>query len=359
MLDLTNLSVVLFASLKIARIDQAHPEQMFKHSSISNLKLGGVLTESDSTPTPVDSVTIDDEISAHTFANKQSSVRIDDDNFMLWRQQVKLMIRGQGLEHFLDEDTPILAKLITVNGERSVNPAYLKFFNLLMMLKMRCIRCLIRGHNHLECVVLGVAPALVVDLKVDPDPNANYVARSIIWWIDVGIDLMSPSRGPKRKPQRLKLTHVVVIMRSLISSPGPQISSTAPVSIDPVINESGESPPLRVSQPAIVALDGNPEEQPVNNSHEYYHSEETIIASPVVEASGSSLIAAEPPINTGVETAEPVVPDTDHHGEIFSVAGHGEEIVISFPTYEISNVSAVGNVSSTTNNHAMITRSKA
>ncbi|KAK9045680.1 hypothetical protein V6N11_051589 [Hibiscus sabdariffa] len=116
------------------------------------------------------------------------------------------------------------------------------------------------------------------------------------------------------------------------SSPGPQISSAVPVSTDPVINESGESPHLRVSQPTIVALD-------------------------VVEASGSSSIAAEPLVNTGVETTEQVVPDTDHHGENFSVAGHGEEIVISFPTDEISNVSAVGNVSSATNNHAMITRS--
>ncbi|GMJ01983.1 hypothetical protein HRI_003867500 [Hibiscus trionum] len=75
-----------------------------------------------------DSSLFDDGTSAHPFANKQISVKLDDDNFLLWRQQVKLMIRGLGLEHYLDEDTPVPAKMTTdSSGERSVNPAYLRF----------------------------------------------------------------------------------------------------------------------------------------------------------------------------------------------------------------------------------------
>ncbi|KAL4285429.1 hypothetical protein GQ457_16G015660 [Hibiscus cannabinus] len=75
-----------------------------------------------------DLLTINDGVSAQTFANKQISVRLDDDNFMLWWQQVKLMVRGHGFEHFLDEDTLIPTNIIvSTRGERTMNHAYLKF----------------------------------------------------------------------------------------------------------------------------------------------------------------------------------------------------------------------------------------
>ncbi|KAL4348420.1 hypothetical protein GQ457_17G023410 [Hibiscus cannabinus] len=73
-----------------------------------------------------EAVSIDDGVSAHAFANKH--VKLDDENFLLWCQQVKLLIRGLGLEHFLNEDTPIPAKMTTnIEGERVINPAYLQF----------------------------------------------------------------------------------------------------------------------------------------------------------------------------------------------------------------------------------------
>ncbi|GMJ15992.1 hypothetical protein HRI_005268400 [Hibiscus trionum] len=71
---------------------------------------------------------LDDGLSGSGFANKQISVKLDDANFLLWRQQVKLIVRGFGLEHFLEEDTPVPAKLIIDSGgERVVNPAYIRF----------------------------------------------------------------------------------------------------------------------------------------------------------------------------------------------------------------------------------------
>ncbi|KAL4340532.1 hypothetical protein GQ457_08G020290 [Hibiscus cannabinus] len=62
------------------------------------------------------------------FFNKQINVRLDDANFLLWRQQVLLMVRGQGLEHFLDGDvTPPVKMLTSASGVRSPNPTYQRF----------------------------------------------------------------------------------------------------------------------------------------------------------------------------------------------------------------------------------------
>ncbi|GMI71298.1 hypothetical protein HRI_000799100 [Hibiscus trionum] len=80
---------------------------------------------------PADSSTtaVDDSSSSSGFFNKQISVRLDDTNFLLWRQQVLLMIRGQGLEHYLDSDyTPPAKFLVAVDGTKSPNPAYQHFF---------------------------------------------------------------------------------------------------------------------------------------------------------------------------------------------------------------------------------------
>ncbi|KAL4284574.1 hypothetical protein GQ457_16G026700 [Hibiscus cannabinus] len=62
------------------------------------------------------------------FANKCVSVRLDDDNFLLWKQQVLLLIRGHGLEDFLDSSTPVPpSTVVSDSGERIVNPLYTRF----------------------------------------------------------------------------------------------------------------------------------------------------------------------------------------------------------------------------------------
>ncbi|KAL4304332.1 hypothetical protein GQ457_10G013780 [Hibiscus cannabinus] len=62
------------------------------------------------------------------FANKQVNIRLDDFNFLLWKQQVILMIRGHELEHYLDPDTSIPPKVVTdTAGQISLNPAYRRF----------------------------------------------------------------------------------------------------------------------------------------------------------------------------------------------------------------------------------------
>ncbi|KAE8698983.1 hypothetical protein F3Y22_tig00110597pilonHSYRG01225 [Hibiscus syriacus] len=66
------------------------------------------------------------EASSHTFANKRINVYLTDSNYLLWKQQVILIIRGLGLEGFLDDSMVVPAKL-TLNdaSEQVVNPAYL------------------------------------------------------------------------------------------------------------------------------------------------------------------------------------------------------------------------------------------
>ncbi|KAE8655314.1 Coatomer subunit epsilon-1 [Hibiscus syriacus] len=59
------------------------------------------------------------------FMNKYVNVRLDDNNFLLWKQQVLFMIQGHELEHLLDESLPIPPQtIVDESGELIVNPAY-------------------------------------------------------------------------------------------------------------------------------------------------------------------------------------------------------------------------------------------
>ncbi|KAL4352318.1 hypothetical protein GQ457_06G007610 [Hibiscus cannabinus] len=62
------------------------------------------------------------------FSNKQISVRLDDSNFLLWKQHVILLIWGHALESCLDPAVKAPAKTIVNDaGEHIPNPSYLKF----------------------------------------------------------------------------------------------------------------------------------------------------------------------------------------------------------------------------------------
>ncbi|KAE8716984.1 hypothetical protein F3Y22_tig00110076pilonHSYRG00029 [Hibiscus syriacus] len=52
------------------------------------------------------------EASSHTFANKRINVFLTDSNYLLWKQQVILIIRGLGLEGFLDDSMVVPVKLV-------------------------------------------------------------------------------------------------------------------------------------------------------------------------------------------------------------------------------------------------------
>ncbi|KAL4290430.1 hypothetical protein GQ457_14G020810 [Hibiscus cannabinus] len=90
-----------------------------------------VTTNSDnsqSTTDPSDASQPGNVAGESAFANKQISIRLDDTNFLLWKQQVVLMIRGHDLEYLLDESTPIPPKVITgSNGQIALNPDYRRF----------------------------------------------------------------------------------------------------------------------------------------------------------------------------------------------------------------------------------------
>ncbi|KAL4302386.1 hypothetical protein GQ457_10G022830 [Hibiscus cannabinus] len=69
-----------------------------------------------------------EETSAQVFSNKRVNVCLDDTNFLLWKQQVILTIRGLGLEEFLDPDVLKPSKYVeNTTGGRVLNPEYVQF----------------------------------------------------------------------------------------------------------------------------------------------------------------------------------------------------------------------------------------
>ncbi|KAL4341916.1 hypothetical protein GQ457_08G024210 [Hibiscus cannabinus] len=64
---------------------------------------------------------------SHMFSNKRIKVCLDDTNYLLWKKQVVLTIRGLGLEEFIDPNTPKPVKVVERAGESIVNPAHTRF----------------------------------------------------------------------------------------------------------------------------------------------------------------------------------------------------------------------------------------
>ncbi|KAL4279329.1 hypothetical protein GQ457_03G023660 [Hibiscus cannabinus] len=76
----------------------------------------------------VRSQAISDDTVEQAFSNKRVSVRLDESNFLLWKQQVILMMRDHGLEGYLDKMISTSARLVTnCDGSRSANPMFLRF----------------------------------------------------------------------------------------------------------------------------------------------------------------------------------------------------------------------------------------
>ncbi|KAL4284002.1 hypothetical protein GQ457_16G015150 [Hibiscus cannabinus] len=67
-------------------------------------------------------------LEAQTFANKRVNICLNETNFLLWKQQVILTIRGLGLEGFLDGSISVPSKVSrNRGGEEVINPSYLQF----------------------------------------------------------------------------------------------------------------------------------------------------------------------------------------------------------------------------------------
>ncbi|KAL4302622.1 hypothetical protein GQ457_10G000790 [Hibiscus cannabinus] len=86
------------------------------------------MLDSETIDAGVTSLSVQEDSCEQSFSNKRINIQLDDTNFLLWRQQVTLMMRGQGLEAYLDGSVPPLPKLIrNANGENVSNPAYIRF----------------------------------------------------------------------------------------------------------------------------------------------------------------------------------------------------------------------------------------
>lgn len=61
-------------------------------------------------------------------ANQLNTVKLNDDNYLLWHLQVLACIRGLGLDVFILENTPIPPQFITGNNSHEgLNPAYISW----------------------------------------------------------------------------------------------------------------------------------------------------------------------------------------------------------------------------------------
>lgn len=59
-------------------------------------------------------------------ANQITSIKLNDDNYLLWNLQILAGIRGLGLDIFILEDAPVPSRFATtVTGEETTSPLYL------------------------------------------------------------------------------------------------------------------------------------------------------------------------------------------------------------------------------------------
>ncbi|KAK5839315.1 hypothetical protein PVK06_008091 [Gossypium arboreum] len=70
----------------------------------------------------------DGVIDSRFFSTKKISVLLDDNNYLLWRQQVLLAIKTYKLQHFLDSQiVPPLQQLLDDTGVLQENPTFARF----------------------------------------------------------------------------------------------------------------------------------------------------------------------------------------------------------------------------------------
>ncbi|KAL4355549.1 hypothetical protein GQ457_06G026970 [Hibiscus cannabinus] len=68
------------------------------------------------------------DLSQQVFSNKRVNICLNESNFLLWKQQVVLTVRGLGLEDYLDGSISIPAKSIqNRSGDEILNPLYFQY----------------------------------------------------------------------------------------------------------------------------------------------------------------------------------------------------------------------------------------
>ncbi|GMI81878.1 hypothetical protein HRI_001857100 [Hibiscus trionum] len=67
------------------------------------------------------------ENSTKPFTNKSISIRLDDTNYLLWKQQIIFAIESLALTDHIDSDFSVPDQHILANGVRSVNPEFTRF----------------------------------------------------------------------------------------------------------------------------------------------------------------------------------------------------------------------------------------
>lgn len=59
--------------------------------------------------------------------NNSISVKLSDNNYLLWKQQVEAVVMGHGLEHHLADDQDIPLQFISEGENEKINPTFLSW----------------------------------------------------------------------------------------------------------------------------------------------------------------------------------------------------------------------------------------
>lgn len=67
------------------------------------------------------------DLSPKVFTNKTIDIKLDERNYLQWKQQICITIASHKLEGYLDRSTHAGALIVNEDGSKSVNPSYSAF----------------------------------------------------------------------------------------------------------------------------------------------------------------------------------------------------------------------------------------
>ncbi|KAL4317833.1 hypothetical protein GQ457_18G015830 [Hibiscus cannabinus] len=175
-----------------------------------------------------------EDASVQMFSNKRINVCLDDTNFLLWKQQVILTIRGLGLEEYIDPDVTKPTRYVErAAGERVLNPEYVQF---------------VKQDSSLASWLLSTVSADILPQLVGADTSAEiwsvitglYSKLSTTKIMHLHCKLRSMKKGAMSMRKVAEVEHIATILNGLPSEFAPFVAvitaSKEPFSLDGVVS---------------------------------------------------------------------------------------------------------------------------